>query len=325
MLMKLGSIRPTGLQWRKSTRKRLARWWMRQTLAKPQPCERTATMETNLLSKYRPRKLAEVLGQPGVIRALRLYVKKPYPAAMLFHGQSGTGKTATACALAHELGRAVHEAAFGGVHEIPPGETGADEVRRVLRLFHLRPMFGSGWKVLICNEADRMTTSAETIWLDALEHLPDKATIVFTTNEPERLQKRFRDRCEVYGFESDSAKLAPAIRRLAKRVWHREGCRGSPPRLDTLGMPTLGDPDAMHASFRLAMQQLTRLVREAKLGGGNGAELRQAGQQIQRDLAILEKHLDVEAACDFCGKTQDVENDCTSFVCEACGKRNHVE
>ena len=45
-----------------------------------------------------------------------------------------------------------------------------------------RPMLGSGWKVLVCNEADRMTTSAETIWLDALEGLPPKSVIVFTTN-----------------------------------------------------------------------------------------------------------------------------------------------
>src|SRR5262249_27202965 len=135
----------------------------------------------------------------------------------------------------------------------------------------------------------------------------------------------FRDRCEVYGFESDSAKLAPAIRRLAKRVWHREGCRGSPPQLDTLGMPTLGDPDAMHASFRLAMQQLTRLVREAKLGGGNGAELRQAAQQVKRDLSILDSHLEVETACDHCGHVQDVEKHATSCVCEKCGERFSIE
>ncbi len=284
-------------------------------------------METNLLSKYRPRKLAEVLGQPGVIRALRLYVKKPYPVAMLFHGQTGTGKTATAYALAHELGCAVEEKEFGGLDQIPSGEMGADGVRRVLSRFRLRPMWGSGWKVLICNEPDRMTESAETIWLDALDvdNMPDQATIIFSTNEPERLSKRFRDRCEVYAFESDAEKLQPYIQKLARKVWKAEVGKGSPPALDTLGMPTLGDPDAMHASFRLAMQQLSRYVREARLGGGNGAELKAVTRQVQRDLAIVESHLELEAGCDHCGHKNDVAKDATSCVCEECGKRFSIE
>jgi hypothetical protein len=60
-------------------------------------------------------------------------------------------------------------------------------------------LFGSGWNVGIINEeSDRMALSVESVWLDALEHLPPKAVVVFTTNDPGRLSRRFRDGCECH-------------------------------------------------------------------------------------------------------------------------------
>ena len=59
---------------------------------------------------------------------------------------------------------------------------------------------GSGWRVVVVNECDRMALPAETLWLDALERLPPRTVIVFTTNDPARLSRRFRDRCEQHRF-----------------------------------------------------------------------------------------------------------------------------
>jgi DNA polymerase III delta prime subunit len=226
-------------------------------------------MENNesLVSKYRPRNLSEILGQGEVVRALRLFVAEPYPTSFFFHGPSGVGKTSAAYALAHELGVAVDEGELGGLYEIASGEQRADAVREMLNSIRLRPLFGSGWKVLIVNEADRMRIEAETIWLDGLEHLPPKTVVVFTTNCPEKLSQRFRDRCEVLAFESQTTKLRPAIRQLARRIWQAEVGQGECPMIDMLGLPTLTGVDSLHASFRLALQQLQRAVREVKIGG----------------------------------------------------------
>lgn len=222
-------------------------------------------MTQSILAKYRPTRLREVLGQPEVIRGLQRFVQAPYSTPMLFHGESGVGKTSAAIALAHELGCAVREGPLGGLLEIASGEMSADAVRDHLRLLQYRPLMGSGWKVLVANECDRMLRPAETVWLDGLEHLPDRSVIIFTTNEPERLSQRFRDRCEVYPFASGPEALAPAIQSLARQVWQEEVGPTRPcPPLDTLGMPTLGDDDSMHASFRLALQQLVPLIRQAK-------------------------------------------------------------
>ncbi len=219
---------------------------------------------TNLVTKYRPLCLDEVLGQEVVVASLKAFVSNPSPAAFLFHGESGTGKTSAAYALAHELGVAVADEELGGLFEIPSGSMTAEGVRSVLQRLAYRPLMGSGWRVLIVNECDRMSLPAETIWLDALEHLPPSTVVVFTTNDPNRLSRRFRDRCEVFAFNCQTQQIVPWIRALARRVWENEGGAGECPGLETIGLPTLGDADSMHASFRLALQQLQKYVRQAK-------------------------------------------------------------
>lgn len=270
----------------------------------------------SLLSKYRPKNLKGILGQSEVVRSLALFVKNPYPAALLFHGESGTGKTSCAMALANDLGCAVDDGALGGFLEIASGEQTADTIRRTMDHLRFRPLMGSGWRVLVVNESDRLSAQAEVVWLDALEHLPPQSIIVFTTNAPERLSKRFRDRCEVYAFESSSDKLREPIQALAKRIWKAEVGRGAMPAFEDLGMPTLGSMESLHASFRLALQQLTRLIRQAALGGRGG--LNSAKRQLRKDYLVTEQ--ETEAACDHCGHRQDVPKGVDKHVCEKCGR-----
>src|SRR5262245_49654021 len=116
-----------------------------------------ATTMDNLLIKYRPRSLDGIHGQDEVVQALRLFLKAPYSTAMIFHGDTGVGKSAAALALAHELGIAVEEEELGGFGEIASGEMDGLAVRRHLDRLRLGTLFGSGWKMLVCNEADRMT------------------------------------------------------------------------------------------------------------------------------------------------------------------------
>jgi hypothetical protein len=276
---------------------------------------------TCLLTKYRPATLAEVQGQPDVTRALRLFAKAPYPCPMLFHGESGIGKTCTARALAKDLGCDPEQEWVGGYYEVPSGELTADSVRDAVRRLSYRPMFGSGWHVLVCNECDRMTSSAEVIWLDALERVPGMSVIVFTTNAPERLTQRFRDRCEVYAFEGEARKLAPHIRRLARKVWATEVGKSACPHLDVIGMPILGSPDTLHASFRLALQQLQQYIRVAKAGGGKKALSRVRGQ-LNKSIGL---DLQGTAVCDHCGAENDVPMGDQSHKCGSCGKTFKID
>jgi hypothetical protein len=122
-------------------------------------------------------------------------------------------------------------------------------------------MSGSGWKVAIINEADCMTTQAEAIWLDALERLPPKSVVVFTTNNLRRLSERFRRRCEVYRFDSTSATFRDALNALVRQVWKEEtGCTLK--RLpEGLGKFEAADENY---SIGLALQQIAPYVRSGE-------------------------------------------------------------
>jgi hypothetical protein len=275
----------------------------------------------SLLLKYQPRTLADILGQAGVVRSLKQYITHPYSTAMLFHGDPGIGKTAAAHALARELGCAVEDDWLGGLFEVASGALTGPAARNMLDTLQQRPLMGSGWKVALCNEADRMTEAAETIFLDGLERLPPKTVVVFTTNAPEHLTQRLRDRCECYAFEGGADHLRPHIRKLAARVWKAEGCQGLIPGLEQLGMPTLQGPDAMFASFRLALQQLAQLVREYLAGGG------QRGVRAVRKR--LSKSVDVDVSntvtCDHCGLEQECPPWATEQTCPGCKKVFPIE
>jgi hypothetical protein len=271
----------------------------------------------NLLSKYRPCTLTEVLGQPDVTSALSRYVKSPYSTSMLFHSESGTGKTSAAHAIAADLGVGVIEQELGGFFSIASGEMTGEAVRSRLNSLRYRPLFGSGWKCLVCNEADRMSAVSEIIWLDGLEHLPEKTVVIFTTNQPWSLSRRLRDRLENFAFTADAKTMKPAIRRLAKKVWANECPRRKMPSLPDLGMPTLGSIDSMHASFRLALHQLGRYISAALAGEKDFARL---GEAVKDDYCYLGQEVAVAADCDHCGKSNDVDAKAKRRKCDHCGK-----
>src|SRR5262249_39219174 len=188
----------------------------------------TGARPVTLTDKYRSRTLTEIVGQPWAVHQLQEFVAHPVPTAFLFEGETGTGKTSAALALAHDLGVDVDGGAFGGFHVIASGEQTGESVRRVMDGLRLHTLSGSGWKVLVVNEADCMTPNAAYIWLDVLEHLPHRTVVVFTTNHADKIPARLRDRCERFRFESGYLALAPYLPELVARVWKGETGRDDP-------------------------------------------------------------------------------------------------
>lgn len=223
-------------------------------------------MNTNSLTeKYRPKALQEVRGQDLIVRCLAAFVKRPTPKAFLFSGPPGCGKTSAAYALARELGVDVDKREFGGLHEIASGEMTAETVRELFRTtLQFSTWHGSGWKVVIGNEADNMSDKAAFIWLDVLEHLPPRTVVIFTTNDADKLERRFRERCECHRFkaalksfgETDTpAELA--AQSLIDDVWHAELGHNHAPRLSELD----GWSENGAMSFRAVINALEPLIR----------------------------------------------------------------
>jgi len=123
---------------------------------------------------------------------------------------------------------------------------------------HLRPMAGSGWKVVIINEADRMTPQAEVMWLDGLEKLPAKTVVLFTTNNLHKLTDRFIRRCEVQRFDATSDDFRDGMVDVVRQVWKRETGTDLDAIPQDLGKFELGSDEY---SIALALQQIAPYLR----------------------------------------------------------------
>jgi hypothetical protein len=148
-------------------------------------------------------------GQPRAMAVIKAFLRSPESRAFLLHGPTGTGKTSTAHYLADAL--QVDRSPVGGFDEIPAGEQSAEAVRQLAMSFRLRPMRGD-WRLIVVNECDSMSSQAEKIWLDVLEHLPPRVVICFTTNEPGKLSARFSDRCRAVEYVANARAVQEFIR-----------------------------------------------------------------------------------------------------------------
>jgi hypothetical protein len=179
-----------------------------------------------LTEKYRPRDLASIVGQGEIVFRMEAFLEAPYSSAWLFHGTTGVGKTTVALAIAAELG-AVE---FGGLEIIRSGIADAEAVESALLGLRYTPMLGSGWKVVIVDEADSMSYKAGQLWLSSLEDLPEKSVVIFTTNSRSKFPDKFLDRCEQLGFADDAEEHKGDAQELVNRVWLAEtgGLHGAP-------------------------------------------------------------------------------------------------
>jgi replication-associated recombination protein RarA len=214
-----------------------------------------------LVEHYRPRRLTEIVGQSKAVTWLTRFAMAPRRACLLFHGPTGTGKTSAALALAAEIGVSVEQTEAGGLHNIPAGEQSPDNIRDKLQAIHLTPMWGSGWRVLIVNECDKMSPAVDAMWQDILEsqdRLPKRCVVIFTTNYPDKLSQRFRDRCTTFQFAGNNG-LVAATKELIGRVALTETGRALPKEsLDEI-MDSATSQDGQ-VSVRAALQALQVMV-----------------------------------------------------------------
>lgn len=217
----------------------------------PEPIE-------NLLEKYRPRTLSEVVGQGSVVNQLGTFLDAPYPTAFLFEGATGVGKTSVARALANDLGCDP----FWGITTIDAGKQDGETVENSADSLRFATGAGSGWKIVIVNEADCMTTKAAHLWLSILEELPPRSVVVFTTNHAEKFPDRFLDRCERLSFASDGDMLLQDAQALVARVWEGELPVTDRPPVPDVRKMSLCDKHG-NISFRRVIQEITPLIRQA--------------------------------------------------------------
>src|ERR1700680_3244595 len=177
----------------------------------------------SLAEKYRPQGIAEFVGLEKPKKILTKFANAPYPSAWLFVGPSGVGKTSMAQSLCTEI--------RAELHHIPSQKCTVEAIEKAC---HYRPFSPGGFHVVLCDEADRMSSAAQLALLSKLDAtaFPPNTVFVFTCNSTDGLEPRFLSRCRVIEFSSYG--MAGEIAEYLGKVWHAEGGNGNGPDLARL-------------------------------------------------------------------------------------------
>ena len=199
-----------------------------------------------LARRYRPQRLADLVGQEAMVRSLRAAFETGRIAqAFILTGIRGTGKTTTARLIAKGL-NCVGPDGTGGPTTEPCGvcepcvaitegrhvdvlemdaasRTGVGDVREIIDSVAYRAA-SARYKVHIIDEVHMLSTSAFNALLKTLEEPPPHVVFVFATTEIRRVPVTVLSRCQRF----DLRRIEPeAMMGLLRRIAVSEGARAS--------------------------------------------------------------------------------------------------
>lgn len=165
---------------------------------------------------YRPRNLAEVIGNDGIKESLRTaFTREDKPHSVLFIGPSGCGKTTIARIVANMIGCSADD-----IQEYNSSNTrGIDTIREIAQNSQYSPMNGKV-KVYIIDECHKMTNDAQNAMLKLLEDGPKHAYFLLCTTDPDKMIKAIRTRCMTFEVKPLAG---PNMTKLIKDTLKDEG------------------------------------------------------------------------------------------------------
>jgi replication factor C small subunit len=153
--------------------------------------------------KYRPKKLSEIVDQKEIIKGISNLIKSPDIPHMLFAGPAGVGKTTTALCIAMEL---LGEEWRKNTLELNASdERGIKMVRERVKEFAASiklagdKEFGKP-KIIILDEADEMTSEAQTALRRIIEDSARTTRFVIICNYLSQIIEPIQSRCVVFRF-----------------------------------------------------------------------------------------------------------------------------
>jgi replication factor C small subunit len=190
------------------------------------------------IEKYRPRKLAEVVGQADITERLSSYVRQGNLPHLLFAGRAGIGKTTCAIALARELFSEKNwQMNFSEFNA--SDERGIDVVREKIKDFaRTAPMGDTQFKIIFLDEADNLTGDAQAALRRTMEKYTRTCRFVLSCNYSSKIIEPIQSRCAVFRFRP-VAKEAMEI--YLKRIAKEEGVTLKPDGLEAITYLAQGD------------------------------------------------------------------------------------
>lgn len=200
--------------------------------------------ESNMwVEKYRPMKLSSIVNQKEVIGSLKSLLKNvseiPH---LMFSGSAGVGKTTTALCLAREI---LGEYWKDHTLELNASdERGINMVRERVKKFARFSGLDTKipFKLIILDEADEMTSDAQTALRRIIEDTSKHCRFILIANNISKIIEPLQSRCAVFKFTRISEKEVVA--------YLEEICKKEKIKFDEKGLRTIygySEGDMRHA------------------------------------------------------------------------------
>ena len=170
------------------------------------------------VEKYRPTKLSEIVNQTEIIGSLEALIKDPTDMPhLLFSGSAGVGKTTTALCLSRQI---LGEYAKDCTLDLNASdERGIGMVREKVKKFsRFAGMVDVPFKIIILDEADEMTSDAQTALRRIIEDAAKICRFILIANNVSKIIQPIQSRCAAFKFTSVSEEgIIARLEEIAKK------------------------------------------------------------------------------------------------------------
>lgn len=195
-------------------------------------------MQDVWVEKYRPRTLADVVGQEETVERLKAYVKARNIPHMMFAGSPGTGKTTCAIALARDLFGT--DGWAGRFLELNASdERGIGVVRGKIKDFaRVGTSDNTGFKIIFLDEADALTHDAQAALRRTMEKYTATTRFILSCNYSSKIIDPIQSRCAVFRFKPLAT---DQVKKFVRRIATEEKVQIAPDGVDALVFIAKGD------------------------------------------------------------------------------------
>jgi len=170
------------------------------------------------VEKYRPTKLSEIVNQTEIIGSLEALIKDPTDMPhLLFSGSAGVGKTTTALCLSRQILREYTTVCTLELNA--SDERGIEMVREKVKKFsRYAGMVDVPFKIIILDEADEMTSAAQTALRRIIEDTAEICRFILIANNVSKIIEPIQSRCATFKFTSiPEEKVIARLEEIAKK------------------------------------------------------------------------------------------------------------
>ncbi|KZP01428.1 P-loop containing nucleoside triphosphate hydrolase protein [Calocera viscosa TUFC12733] len=164
------------------------------------PLDRSST-DDNLpwVEKYRPVSLDDVVSHKDIISTIEKFIEQNRLPHLLLYGPPGTGKTSTILAVARRIYGPEYRKQILELNA--SDDRGIDVVREQIKNFaEMRTLYSKGFKLIILDEADMMTTAAQSALRRVIEQYTRNVRFCIICNYVNKIIPAIQSRCTRFRF-----------------------------------------------------------------------------------------------------------------------------